>query len=214
MTDHKPLVGLLGKLGEAPNTRMQIMMLSLAEYQFEVKYLPGIRNILADYGTRHIDVSEWDKPKEDDPEGLYELLVIDQAQLQGNIFSTGLVNSRDEDQIKKLSLNTWKENGVVMLELKGKKHVWVPIQSKRALFWEAHGIQHVGVSKILEYLKRNNIFWHQAAIEIEVYLSQCLCTVKKDYPPRPYTEKVPISARYPLHILAIDLYTYKEVDYL
>ena len=213
MTDHKPLVGLLGKLGEAPNTRMQIMMLSLAEYQFEVKYLPGIRNILADYGTRHIDTKEWDKPKEDDPEGLHELLVMEQSEFR-NMFSTGIMDNRDEEQIKKLSLDTWQENGVTMLKLKGKTYIWTPIQSKRALFWEVHGIQHVGISRMLKDLKRYKIFWHQAAKEIGVYLSQCLCTVKKDYSPRPYTERVSISARYPLHILAIDLYTYKDVDYL
>jgi hypothetical protein len=53
------------------------MLLSMAEYDFEPKFQPGVRNILADYGTRQIDVSEWDKPAEDDPEGIHELLVLE-----------------------------------------------------------------------------------------------------------------------------------------
>jgi hypothetical protein len=35
----------------------------------------------------------------------------------------------------------------------------------------------------------------------------------KDDSPRPYSEKAQISAKYPLHILAIDLYTYKSAEY-
>jgi hypothetical protein len=52
------------------------MLLSAAEYDFELQYLPGVRNIIADYGTRQIDLSEWDKPREDDPEGLHDLMIF------------------------------------------------------------------------------------------------------------------------------------------
>ena len=92
--------------------------------------------------------------------------------------------------------------------------VWVPKQSKRALFWEVHSPQHLGITKMLSSLKDYKIYWHHAAQELGEFLSQCLCTVKKDNTPRSYSEKAPISARYPLHILAIDLYTYKQVEYM
>ena len=49
------------------------MILATAEYSFKIDYIPGIRNILADFGTRFIDESEWDKPQEDDNEGLHQL---------------------------------------------------------------------------------------------------------------------------------------------
>ena len=49
-TDHKPLIGLFNK-EEAPNTRMMTMLLSTTEYTFKILYLPGIKNILADFGT-------------------------------------------------------------------------------------------------------------------------------------------------------------------
>ena len=41
-TDHKPLVALSKKTGEVPNNRMQVMLLSTAEYNITVNYLPGI----------------------------------------------------------------------------------------------------------------------------------------------------------------------------
>ena len=44
---------------------------------------------------------------------------------------------------------------------------------------------------------------------IEQFLSQCNCTVKKNKPPHKYSEIKHILASHPLHILAIDLYTYK-----
>ena len=67
-TDHLIMIGLFNK-EEAPNTRMMTMLLSTTEYTFKILYLPGIKNILADFGTRYIDISEWDKPRENDPEG-------------------------------------------------------------------------------------------------------------------------------------------------
>ena len=71
--DHKPLVGFFNKNEEAPNNRMMTMLLSTMEYSFSIEYIPGVRNILADFGTRNIDTSEWDKPHIDDLEGLHEL---------------------------------------------------------------------------------------------------------------------------------------------
>jgi hypothetical protein len=49
------------------------MLLSISEYTFQLQYLPESRNIIADFGTRHLDISEWDKITEDDREGLHEL---------------------------------------------------------------------------------------------------------------------------------------------
>ena len=72
-TDHKPLLGLLTKNEDAPNNRIMTMILATAEYSFKIDYIPGIQNILADFGTRFIDESEWDKPQEDDNEGLHQL---------------------------------------------------------------------------------------------------------------------------------------------
>jgi hypothetical protein len=44
-------------------------------------------------------------------------------------------------------------------------------------------------------------------------LSQCICAVKKDTVPKSYSERRPITAAHPLHILSIDLYTFDGIDY-
>ena len=74
-SDHKPLLGLVNKEAEPPNNRIATMLLSISEYTFLLKYLPGARNVIADFGTRNLDTSEWDKAGEDDEEGLHELFL-------------------------------------------------------------------------------------------------------------------------------------------
>ena len=70
-TDHKPLLGLLNKTEDALNNRIMTMLLATTEYSFSIEYIPGIRNIFADFGTRFLDISEWDKPQPEDNEGLH-----------------------------------------------------------------------------------------------------------------------------------------------
>ena len=53
-TDHKPLIGLQKKLHLIENQRLLSMVLATTEFSFELKYLPVEKNVLADYGTRHI----------------------------------------------------------------------------------------------------------------------------------------------------------------
>jgi hypothetical protein len=53
-TDHKPLVGFFSKTTDAPNNRMMALLLTTMEYRFSVNYLPGVRNVLADYGSRYM----------------------------------------------------------------------------------------------------------------------------------------------------------------
>lgn len=49
------------------------MVLSTAEFCFIIEYYPGVKNVLADFGSRLIDDSEWDEPEDDDPLELNEL---------------------------------------------------------------------------------------------------------------------------------------------
>ena len=70
-TDHKPLLGLMGKDTEPPNNRIATMLLSISEYTFQLSHLPGSRNIIADFGTRNLETTEWDK--ETEPNCLHDL---------------------------------------------------------------------------------------------------------------------------------------------
>ena len=59
-TDHKPLVGLSKKLDGIDNQRITAMLVSTLEYSYNLTYLPGKKNILADYGTCQIPESDWE----------------------------------------------------------------------------------------------------------------------------------------------------------
>ena len=41
------------------------MVLATTEFSFKSKYLPGKKNVLADYGTRHISDTDWPVEQED-----------------------------------------------------------------------------------------------------------------------------------------------------
>jgi transposase InsO family protein len=211
-TDHKPLVGLLKKKTEVPNTRMQQMMLSASEYDFDLQYLPGTRNVIADYGTRQIKLDEWDKPKEDDPEGLHELMVLDQSDSVNLVyFHKENMSAYDLELIDKSRLQLVElDTDWAVVETGSDRKIWLPHDSKRAFFWQIHSELHIGLTKLLQYLRRHKIYWHNAPNELQQMLSQCVCSNKKDSKPKPYSEKKNIVAKHVLHILAVDLYKYAE----
>ena len=64
-TDHKPLVGICKKIDSIDNLRMTAMLVSTLEFSYTLSYLPGNKNVLADYGTRNIPETDWPAPEED-----------------------------------------------------------------------------------------------------------------------------------------------------
>ena len=111
------------------------MPLSMAEYNFEIK--PGVRNILADYGTRHIDTTEWDKVNEDDPEGVCNLLPVEQIGFSDLLLSS-LVTEQDKIEMEKLALKNMQEGEIIMVQCKGQQYTGLLQCSKKALFWQSH----------------------------------------------------------------------------
>ena len=53
-TDHKPLLGLQKKINSIENQRLLSMILATTEFSFDLEYIPGKKNVIADYGTRYI----------------------------------------------------------------------------------------------------------------------------------------------------------------
>ena len=50
-TDHKPLIGLQKKFDSIENQRLLAMVLATSEFSFNLAYLAGKKNIIADCGT-------------------------------------------------------------------------------------------------------------------------------------------------------------------
>ena len=215
-TDHKPLVGFFNKMEEAPNNRMMTMLLATSEYTFRINYLPGIKNILADFGTRYIHLTEWDKPQEDDQEGLHELFCFEDSlstPLCKFITSTNL-SKEDQQQIQSVDKQASETNNITLLSVKNQQKICVPIACRRPLVWYLHQSLHPGATELLQQLRDLHLYWPKMSTTVDQFLSQCLCTIKKNSSPKKYSEVKHIFASHPLHILAIDLYTYNGKHYL
>ena len=213
-TDHKPLIGLFNK-EEAPNNRMMTMLLSTTEYTFKIQYLPGVKNILADYGTRYIDVAEWDKVQDDDQEGLHELFSFE-AELPTPlkaILENYKLSEQDKIQLQQIDPNYNNEQNPIEIEIKGRQKIYVPTAARQPLFWYLHKKLHSGASIILKELQTLSLYWPNMSTTIEQYLSQCICATKKNSSPHKYSEVKHILASHPLQILAIDLYNYNDKIY-
>jgi RNase H-like domain found in reverse transcriptase len=217
-TDHKPLLGLFKKTGDVPNSRIQQMLLAAAEYTFELEYIPGVRNIIADYGSRQIDLNEWDKPQPDDEEGLHELMLTishntNEQEYDLVYFGAELIGKTDLEYIEKRKLPKTETDGLVKVTVKDQQLVWIPHSSKRAYFWLIHSRLHEGATKLVDYLRLRGIYWSNALLEINEMLTQCVCVIKKNSTPRAYSEKKHIQSQHTLHILAVDLYSYNDKLY-
>ena len=60
-----------------------------------------VRNVIADYGSRYIDHSEWDKPPQEDKDGIHELFALpaDTTALSKQHVSAEVVSERDIQQM-------------------------------------------------------------------------------------------------------------------
>ena len=214
-TDHKPLVGFFNKNEEAPNNRMMTMLLSTMEYSFSIEYIPGVRNILADFGTRNIDTSEWDKPHVDDLEGLHELFSFESKVPIPilNFLKAFSLHPEDIYQLETAKIQYSYLNHLVTVQVRNQQMFYVPIQCRRPLFWYMHKELHHGSAKLLQSLQDLGLFWPHRSASINNFLSQCICATKKNKAPHHYSEIKHITASYTLHILAIDLYFYAEKIY-
>jgi hypothetical protein len=67
-TDHKPLEGIFKRVDHIDNQRLLTLVLSTSEFDFDVKYLKGSKNVVADFGSRMIPLhtypDDWNNDKE------------------------------------------------------------------------------------------------------------------------------------------------------
>ena len=78
------------------------MLLSTSELSYTLSYLPGKKNILADYGTRHIPATDW-PISEDDPLELSPFVCsVSSAQVK---FPNSSRNAYTTDDFQEMNLN-------------------------------------------------------------------------------------------------------------
>jgi hypothetical protein len=213
-TDHKPLIGLFNKQGEAPNNRMMTMILSLMEYSFSPIYLPGVKNVLADFGTRYIDHEEWDTDTQSYPDNFDELMAFSTnlpPQLSELLQSELSEEHKQELRDGKFDFNI--KEGYIIVIVQGEDRIWVPSENRRPVFWFFHKNLHQGTILLSADMRLHKLFWPKMAEDIDKYISQCVCAVKKNHKPHKYSEIKHIVASHPMQIVAIDLYFYANQLY-
>ena len=112
------------------------MLLSTTEYTFKILYLPGVKNILADFGTRYISISEWDEPQSDDQEGLHELFCFD-SHLPSPIkliLTNAILSDEDQQQLQSINsklhhLPTPNTDPIIIM-IRQQQKFYVPIAAR------------------------------------------------------------------------------------
>ena len=133
VTDHKPLVGLTKKLDDIDNQRITAMLISTSEYSYSMSYLPGKKNILADYGTRQIPQTDWEPPL-DDPLELNPFLdcSIISAALQFPVIAKHCFTSTDFEEINKFKLNSKETPSGFLVKVNEEEKILVPTELRSA----------------------------------------------------------------------------------
>ena len=157
-----------------------------------LKFCTRIKNILADFGTRYIDISEWDKPRENDQEGLHKLFYFNsEASIPSpihSILANLSISDEDRQQLQSIDSSYSIDQTPILVNVRNKQKFYVPITACRPLFWLLHKDLQPGATIILKQLQSLSLYWPHMSLMIEQFLSQCNCTVKKNKPPHKYSE--------------------------
>ena len=179
-TDHKPLVGLSKKLDNIDNQRMTAMLISTLEYSYSMNYLPGKKNILADYGTRQIPVTDWDPPV-NDPLELCPFLecTVSSATVKFPDIVKHSDTSFDFEEMNKFNVKPIENPTNYTIQVNGEHNFFVPDDLWRACFWAAYFPLHHGLVNTAQVLCGKNLYWPLLENSILQFLSQCVCAKKK-----------------------------------
>ena len=157
-TDHRPLLGILQTKESPFGARWSRRIFQLAEFNYEVQYVEGTRNVVPDYLSRmvHVIRVEW--------ESLAEMQRLDRE----------VVKIRDSHPDALL------EAGIVyVVGEDGALQVVLPRALQREAMAEAHGEGHFGLKKSLHRV-RQNFFWPGMAKDVEQFVHDCgTCAVKQ-----------------------------------
>ena len=216
-TDHKPLVGLSKKLDGIDNQRITAMLVSTLEYSYNLTYLPGKKNILADYGTRQIPESDWEPlDADDDPLKLYPFLdcSVTSAEVKFPDIQKHFYTSIDFEEQNRLNLHTIENSSNYSILINEDNRIYVPTDLRRACFWAAH-FHCIMVKFILhKYSENTNFIGHQWICLYNSFFLNVFALRKK---PNRSTKFVStnrhISASYPLQLVCINLYFYEGNAY-
>ena len=176
-SDHKPLMWLQSITDK--NRRLFNWSIKLSMYDYEVEYLPGETNIEADTLSRAPVVN-----------------LVTLQEVRNAI-------SRSDDPTP---TNTYEEQGIIYVNVDGKRKLYVPEVLRRTLINQAHKqFGHLGV-KATNNIIQLKYHWPNMSKDITHFVNGCqTCATCKNYvtPKKGQLLQMP-SASEPLEILSMD----------
>lgn len=238
-TDHKPLVAIMNKDINKISARLQRMVLKLLKYEFEIRYVPGSKMYIADYLSRHYDMSN----AQVDPDlkelvhcissekvfGLEDDLQVTNRKLKE--LKTDVEQDANLQQIILWYNSEWPKNDKNILgsELKKlyklkdclvvkdnlvfyKNRILIPKQARKEMMLIVHE-GHAGIVKCKKRA-RKLLFWPGMSGDIEEFVSKCKACEKY----RPSNPKQPLLSHelpeLPFNKLGMDVAHFAGRDYL
>jgi len=192
---------------------MARMLLDIGEFQFEAFYVPGEKNILADFGTRPPSMAT-------DPAGNQYLVTPD---VVGNepflapvlaISNDPEFDKKDYCQLQQYNETKW-DHHKCFVKVKEQWKQFVPISERRSLMWSVHQPKHGAFHHMKSALR--DYHWPEMAATVQKFLSNCVCAKKKQQTPEQrdlVTDNKSPVATYPLQFVAVDIFKFKKVPYL
>ena len=129
------------------------MVLATTEFSFEIEYIPGKKNIVADFGTRHIPLTDW-PIQEEDPLELNSLFPFHNfTSIKFPFLHKRLYNQQDFKEFEKFQWKTMEKEDCFTTIIKKEEKILVPVTIRRSVFWATHFPNHQGFSQTLRILK-------------------------------------------------------------
>ena len=223
LTDHKPLLGIMnGKnLDAMNNNRIQRLMSKLLGYSYDVLWIPGKRQTIADALSRSpVFAAE----EEENPEVTIRSIICEEElpdlalcelsknatedityqEVKNALEGRKLLKDLPTDHPAHHFANQWDfmkvdpTYGVILFH----DRIIVPKSSRRKILDILH-IQHTGIIKTYD-TARNLYFWHGMKNDIKARISSCEECIRL-LPSQPLETKIPTFADRPFQAISLDL---------
>ena len=224
-TDHEPLKGILNTAKKVSNQFVR-WKIELEQYNFDIEYIKGNTNIVADTLSRMIDCKKCGEIHTENEKIMsfdIENKINKISQLGDNelkiiyeLIKSGILDRKMPNELRNCSQSAkilWARRGELIilnetlyLRTKGIDKLVVPLRLKEELVKKVHNnLGHIGIRKTIDFLK-SKYYWpklEECVVQILNNCSNCMHTKDKNS-----KERAPLQSTvtgYPFEKIAIDI---------
>ena len=192
-TDHKPLLSWYRT--QPPTKRLERLFIKIQDFNFDLQYVEGSNNVLADLMSRPPDVHK------------ASLDIHTLNKIEFDFLTEELREAQNAGFIRSCQLppeNLYNINGFMYTDRSGQMCLLVPPAFRHDLITAIHGLGHFGRRKTIAALQKQ-YFWKGMYKQVGDFIKHCtICQRYKQAPPRKRTPiQFRVSSRF--EIVHIDL---------